>query len=97
MAFGDVARRRARALWTRVREGMVGCLFDEIQNLVEPTERLHTDVPAGPQRGRVSAWVSRITANSSIKNDNPGPIEGYRRHGCSPSRYGARAIGHQND
>ena len=32
----------------------------------------------------------------AIKNDNPGPKEGYRRHGCSPSRYGARAIGHQN-
>lgn len=29
-----------------------GCLFDEISNLVEPTERLHMDVQAGPQRGR---------------------------------------------
>jgi hypothetical protein len=32
----------------------------------------------------------------AIKNDNPGPKEGCRRHGCSPSRYGARAVGHQN-
>jgi hypothetical protein len=32
----------------------------------------------------------------AIKNDNQRPKEGYRRHGCSPSRYGAKAIGHQN-
>jgi hypothetical protein len=33
-----------------VREGESGCLFDEIQNLVEPIERRYTDVSAGPQR-----------------------------------------------
>jgi hypothetical protein len=27
--------------------GEGGCLFDEISNLVEPTERRHTEVPAG--------------------------------------------------
>jgi hypothetical protein len=32
--------------------GEGGCLFDEIGKLVEPTERPHTDVRAGPQRGR---------------------------------------------
>jgi len=31
-------------------EGEAGCLFDEIGNLVEPTERLPMDVQAGPQR-----------------------------------------------
>jgi hypothetical protein len=28
-------------------EGEIGCLFDEIQNLVEPIERPHKDVRAG--------------------------------------------------
>jgi hypothetical protein len=27
-----------------VRKGEIGCLFDEIQNLVEPIERLDTEV-----------------------------------------------------
>jgi hypothetical protein len=36
-----------------VRTGEVGCLFDEIQNLVEPTERRTIDSPAGPQRDRM--------------------------------------------
>jgi hypothetical protein len=65
-----------------VREGEVGCLFDEIHNLVEPTERLHTDVQAGPQRGRMperrgrsrtfgpplssEGRVSRMPANAGI-------------------------------
>jgi hypothetical protein len=38
--------------------GEVGCLFDEIGNLVEPTERPDMDVPAGPQRG-MDAEASR--------------------------------------
>jgi TonB family protein len=39
---------RSRALDSPVPgEGKVGCLFDEIGNLVEPTERLHMDVQAG--------------------------------------------------
>jgi hypothetical protein len=33
--------------------GEGGCIFDEIGNLVEPTERLHMDVQAGPQRSRM--------------------------------------------
>jgi hypothetical protein len=28
----------------RVRKGEIGCVFDEIQNLVEPIERLDMDV-----------------------------------------------------
>ncbi len=41
-------------MWQRpkVREGEVGCLFDEIQDLVGPTERRTMDGLAGPQRGR---------------------------------------------
>jgi hypothetical protein len=31
---------------------MPGCLFDEINDLVETTERLHIDVQAGPQMER---------------------------------------------
>jgi hypothetical protein len=37
----------------RIREGEVGCFFDDIGNLVEPTERPHKDVRTGPQRGRM--------------------------------------------
>ena len=44
--------------------GEVGCLFDEIGNLVEPTERRHKEVPAGPQRGR-SRSVAERTARPS--------------------------------
>jgi hypothetical protein len=33
--------------------GAGGCLFDEIGNLVEPTERQCMDALAGPQRGRM--------------------------------------------
>jgi hypothetical protein len=35
-----------------IRKGEGGCLFDEIHNLVEPTERRYKNVSAGPQRGR---------------------------------------------
>jgi hypothetical protein len=38
--------------------GEVGCLFDEIGNLVEPTERRHKEVPAGPQRSRDSVALA---------------------------------------
>jgi hypothetical protein len=41
-----------------VRKGEGGCFFDEIQDLVEATERLHMDVQAGPQRGRMP-WRPR--------------------------------------
>jgi hypothetical protein len=40
-------RSEAMALRLRVREGEIGCIFDEIQNLVEPIER--------PQRGESHA------------------------------------------
>ena len=46
----SVALRSQRTESGRVR---VGCLSDEIQNLLGPTERLHTDVQSGPQRGRM--------------------------------------------
>jgi hypothetical protein len=44
-----------------VREGEGGCLFDEIQYLLEPTERLHMDVQAGPQLGRSQGVAVRVT------------------------------------
>jgi hypothetical protein len=51
------------------RRDVGGCLFDEIQNLVEPIERRYMSVSAGPQRGRVSRtrrtpapWSARWTA-----------------------------------
>jgi hypothetical protein len=37
-----------------VRKGEIGCVFDEMQNLVEPIERRYMDVSAGPHRGSVS-------------------------------------------
>ena len=39
--------------------GEIGCIFDEIQNLVEPIERRYMDVSAGPQPGRVSRMRRR--------------------------------------
>jgi hypothetical protein len=53
-------------------EGEVGCLFDEIQNLVEPTERPHTDVRAGPQRGRMP---ERRGPNSPAHRRRPRPVQ----------------------
>jgi hypothetical protein len=59
-----------------VRKGEVGCLFDEIQNLVEPTERLHTDVQAGPQRGRMPERRGRSHAGPRTASDSPSSGEG---------------------
>ncbi len=67
---------------TQVREGEVGCLFDEIRNLVEPTERLHMDVQAGPQRGRMPKRCGRARASDSpVPGEGMGePHAGERRH-----------------
>jgi hypothetical protein len=62
-----------------VREGEGGCLFDEIQDLVEPTERLHMEVQAGPQRGRMPERRGQSRASDS-------PVSGEHRgesHGTS--------------
>jgi hypothetical protein len=48
-----------------VWKGKVGCLFDEIQHLVEPPERLHMDVEAGPQRGRMPEHRGQSRASGS--------------------------------
>jgi hypothetical protein len=62
--------------------GEGGCLFDEIGNLVEPTERPYMDVPAGPQRGMdAEAW----------RPEWPGPTENSRSVG-RPNRCGWRAF-----
>jgi hypothetical protein len=48
--------------------GEDGCLFDEMGNLVEPTERRYMDVPAGPQRSHgwrsVAVRMARPSKNS---------------------------------
>jgi hypothetical protein len=51
-------RNGAKNASFKIRKGEVGCLFDEIGNLVEPTERPHKDVRTGPQR-RQDAGASR--------------------------------------
>ena len=55
----------------RVREGEIGCVFDEIKNLVEPIERRAMEGPAGPQRGRMPKRSGRSRASGS-----PSPGEG---------------------
>jgi hypothetical protein len=47
---------------TSEHRGEGGRIFDEIGNLVEPTERPHMEIRAGPQRGRMP---KRRGANSS--------------------------------
>src|ERR1700728_4184241 len=59
-----------------VGKGEVGCLFDEIQNLVEPAERLHTDVQGGPQRGRMPERRGRSHAGRRTVSDSPLSGEG---------------------
>ena len=54
-----------------VREGEGGCLFDEIRDLVAPTERLHMDVQAGPQRRHEPKRSGRSRAS-----DSPSSSEG---------------------
>ena len=67
----DVATDEVReASWSHASnspmpgEGMgeVGCIFDEMSNLVEPTERRYMDVPAGPQRSHGWRSVAARTA-----------------------------------
>jgi hypothetical protein len=54
-----------------VREGEIGRLYDEIENLVEPIERPDMDVRAGPQRDRMSE-----RRGQSHAFDSPVPGEG---------------------
>jgi hypothetical protein len=50
-----------------VREGEGGCLFDEIQDLVESTERLHMDVQAGAAvRQDAGASAVRVTHDRTL-------------------------------
>jgi hypothetical protein len=46
------ANAQRRGATDGVREGEVGCLSDEIQNLVGPTECRTMNGPAGPRRGK---------------------------------------------
>jgi hypothetical protein len=61
-----------------IREGEVGCLSDEIQDLVGPTERRTMDGPAGPQRGRMPerrgglARLTRPCRASASTHERPG-------------------------
>jgi hypothetical protein len=41
-------------------EGEGGCVFDEIGNLVEPTERPHVDVRAGLVKPRTASCAPEI-------------------------------------
>jgi len=56
-----------------VREGEGGYLFDEMQDLVEPTERLHMDVQARPQRSRDAERRGRSHAfDSPVPGEHRG-------------------------
>jgi hypothetical protein len=55
---------------TEIREGKVGCLFDEIGKFVEPTERLHMDVQAG-----CSEAVCRSVADRGHASGPPSSSE----------------------
>jgi len=65
-----------------IREGEVRCLLDEIQDLVEPTERRTMDGPAGPQRGRMPERGGQSHAsNSPSPGESMGePHAGERHH-----------------
>ena len=47
--------------------GEGGCLFDEISNLVEPTERRYRDVPAG----RSEAGCRSVAARTARPDEEP--------------------------
>jgi hypothetical protein len=56
-----------------IREGEIGCLLDEIGNLVERIERPQKELRAGPQQGRsrnvavkVTPLTSRCRANTRV-------------------------------
>ena len=66
VCYREVATDRWSAS-TEIRKGEGGCLFDEIGNLVEPTERPHMDVRAGPQRGRMPERSGQSHASNSPK------------------------------
>jgi hypothetical protein len=64
--------------------GKGGCLFDEIGNLVEPTERRYRDVPAG----RSEAGCRSVTARTARPTKNKA---GSRRGcGCNMPRRSMR-------
>ena len=64
-----------------VREGEVGCFFDEIGNLVEPTERPDMDVPAGRSEAgcqsvaaqSVAVRVAPLTRRAGRVQEHEGP------------------------
>jgi hypothetical protein len=62
-----VEYREIKPYWTSKLRKVLhrGCLFDEIQNLVEPTERREMDGSAGPQRGRSQSAAVRGHAYNS--------------------------------
>jgi integrase len=65
------ANLRQEVATDEVRKGEGGCIFDEIGNLVEPTERRDKDGSAGPQRGRTPERSGRSQASGP-----PMPGEG---------------------
>jgi hypothetical protein len=80
-----------------VREGEIGCLFDEIQNLVEPIERLDTESlgraaakpwmvkRSGPESRLWDAVVERVQGrtNGETKRRIPGQTKNSRSDGES--------------
>jgi hypothetical protein len=63
-------------------EGKVGCVFDEISNLVEPTERQHMGEPHAGERRH---WKSRQVRKRSRKAERRGAgwVDSYGRRGVA--------------
>src|ERR1700730_2480668 len=95
LAIGKFASD-SKASWLRVRKGEVGCLFDEIQNLVEPTERQGMDGLAGPQRGSNRSVAVKVAPLARLPDEHRGeaytPNAATRSRGRSASEAGQRSV-----
>ena len=79
----------------KIREGEGGCLFDATQCRVEPPERHHKDVVAGPQRGRsrsVAVGPARLTRRC---RPNTGKCEQVDQDGNTTPLTGRRLNRHR--
>jgi hypothetical protein len=84
---GDLARAPNSPMLVECR-GEVGCVFDEIGNLVEPNERPDMDVRGGPQRGRMPErrGTNSLTRRRIVKSLTTGLKSIVRLRRCRSRR-----------
>jgi hypothetical protein len=96
-AAAAARRCRAKKGTDEIRNGEIGCLVDEIQNLIEPIEHRYMDVSAGPQRRQKTKRSGRARARDSpVPGEHKGeaytPNAATRSRGWSAREAGQRSV-----